>query len=70
MVIMGVIAAEIWLLRQPTKRRTRAYQPVPRPACFYVEDDEPYESPLALVDDPEDERVEYALMDDLLDGAW
>lgn len=27
-----------------------------------------YQSPLGLVDDPEDEWIEYAIMDDLLDG--
>ena len=32
--------------------------------------DDTYESPFGLVDDPEDEWLEYAIMDDMLDDDW
>ena len=52
-------------------------QPVPRrvaPPRSYVyaddeeDEDDDYESPLGLVDDPQDEWLEWAIMDDILDG--
>ncbi|NLX11800.1 MAG: hypothetical protein GXY36_19305 [Chloroflexi bacterium] len=49
-------------------------QPVPRrvaPLVSYAYDgdeDDDYESPLGLVDDPQDEWLEWAIMDDILDG--
>ena len=40
-----------------------------RPAVPTSEHAAPYESPLGLVDNPDDEWIEWAIMDDL-DGEW
>lgn len=39
-----------------------------RPSYRWRDEEPPYESPLGLVDRPEDEWVEWAIMEDILDG--
>lgn len=50
----------------PPKRKPR---PPYRRGYDVYEDDTGYDSPLGLVDDPDDEWIEWAIMDDMLDDG-
>ncbi len=72
-VITGGIALVGWLLAQDRPKQKR--RPAQRREYAVYEDDTGIETPLGLVDDPEDEWIEWAIMDDMLndgdgDGWW
>lgn len=74
-VTVGAFALLWWIgaQNQPKRKRKRG-QGWAEPRASYrrsagiYEDDTGYESPLGLVDDPDDEWMEWAIMDDMLDG--
>lgn len=72
-VIIGGMALVGWLLAQDRPKQKRR-RPARRRDVAIYEDDTGYESPLGLVDDPDDEWIEWAIMDDMLDdgddGGW
>lgn len=71
LILATVIAFTLWhrLTVSKPKRKKRSPRPYRTPARDRDED-EPYESPLGFVDDPEDEWIEYAIMDDMLNDGW
>jgi hypothetical protein len=51
---------------QPRKRKKSKRHPrQTRRTYTYYDDDEPYDSPLGLVDHPEDKWIEYEILDDM-----
>jgi len=66
-VIAGGIALVGWLLAQDRPKQKR--RPAQRREYVVYEDDTGAETPLGLVDDPEDEWIEWAIMDDMLDDG-
>jgi len=76
LMLVAGIALVGWLLAQdrPKGKRSPARRRAsPRPDYDVYEDDTG--SPLGLVDDPDDEWIEWAVMDDMLDdgdgdGDW
>jgi len=68
LLVAMLTAITLWhrLKDDTKKKKKRSPRPHRSPVC-YRDEDEPYESPLGFVDDPEDEWIEYAIMDDMLD---
>lgn len=64
-----VAALALWWKRAAKPQPPRRYS-APRRYAYRDDegDEERYESPLGLVDKPEDEWIEWAIMDDILDG--
>lgn len=57
---VGIMLWVWWRNSRPRKSNSIYRPPTRTPGA--------YQSPLGLVEDPEDEWIEYAIMDDLLDG--
>ncbi len=75
LLMVGSGAFVLWLLRQlmdPERPKPSAYFPPIYPSPFVQDGDQTqeggYSSPLGLVDNPEDEWVEWAIMLDTFDG--
>jgi hypothetical protein len=67
-LIGGTFALLWWLAVQSASQPTTDRRPARRRNVAIYEDDTGYESPLGLVDDPDDEWMEWAIIDDMLDG--
>ncbi len=65
MMLAGVILILVWMwaLRSASTPKKNKRHPV---YSSSLDEEPPYQSPLGLVDDPDDEWVEWAIMDDLL----
>ncbi len=68
LLVFAAALALVWRRAARPQLPRRGYSAPRRSAYWDDEDDEGYESPLGLVDRPEDEWIEWAIMDDLLDG--